>query len=220
MDGIAPPGAQADNGLESLGSTLRSRRKELGYTLVDVAERAKLSPGFISQVERTLVSPSLSSLAAISRVLQSNISDLLVVRQDGSVLTRPSDQSAYSEKDKTLSYERISTSFPGHILNGVIMHSGPGRASEPIKHDGEELFYVLKGSITAIIDGKHTVLDEGESIHFPSRLRHSTVNHTDKEACVLIICTMDIFGEAEVSGNCKSSSPRNDRTVSRKLQKD
>jgi transcriptional regulator with XRE-family HTH domain len=44
-----------------VGSRLRARRLELGLTMAEVAERAGLTAGFISQLERDLTSASLCS---------------------------------------------------------------------------------------------------------------------------------------------------------------
>ena len=57
-------------GNHKLGSALREHRKALNLSLKDVADKAGLSVGFISQVERDLVSPSLSSLASIAKHLK------------------------------------------------------------------------------------------------------------------------------------------------------
>lgn len=53
---------RARNTKTSLGSSLRERRRKLGLPLKEVADGAGLSVGFISQIERDLTAPSLSSL--------------------------------------------------------------------------------------------------------------------------------------------------------------
>ena len=45
-------------------------------------------------------------------------------------------------------------------------------------HEGEEMFYILDGAVTVEVDGKRTVLEAGNSVHFPSTLKHSIWNHT------------------------------------------
>ena len=183
-------------GLEPVGRKLRARRRELGLTLQDVADGVKLSVGFISQLERDLTLPSLSSLAAISQVLQININDLLVMPASTSATTRSNERRPYHLKSRDFNYERISASFPGRKVSAVILHKAPGHRSDPIQHGGEELFFVLNGSITVEIEGKRTVLNEGDSLHFPSHLRHSTWNHTLEPTSLLIMYTLDVFGES------------------------
>ena len=180
----------------ALGERLRARRHALGLTLQEVAEESGLSAGFLSQLERNLSAPSLSSLASISHVLDAEVADFLD-STGGSLATRGRQRPAFSLKRGSSSYERISDSFGGHMLNGVILHEPPGYRSEPISHEGEELFYVLNGSITVELEDERLILHAGDSIHFASRRRHATWNHTTEPVSLLVVCTMDVFGDGE-----------------------
>ena len=192
--GLSQKGQQAeDDG--PLGSRLRSRRRELNLTLKDVADGAGLSVGFISQVERGLTSPSLSSLVSISGVLKTHVTTFLSQPEGKSPLTRRRERSTYRVDRNAVQYERLSAAFPGSVLNGLIIHEPPGHRSEPIRHDGEELFFVLDGAITVEVDGESKLLEVGDSIHFASTRRHSSWNHTTAPATILHICTLDVFGE-------------------------
>jgi len=178
-----------------LGLRLRSRRRDLDLTLKDVADGAGLSVGFISQVERGLTSPSLASLVSISRVLKTHVATFLSQPEGKSALTRSLERTTYQVDQSAMQYERLSASFPGSVLNGLIIHEPPGYRSEPIRHDGEELFFVLVGAITVEVEGEARVLEAGDSIHFASTRRHSNWNHTTEPATILHICTLDVFGD-------------------------
>ena len=52
-----------------LGETIRKLRKEKSLTLVSLASMTDLSPGYLSQVERGIAEPSLSSLERIAGAL-------------------------------------------------------------------------------------------------------------------------------------------------------
>ena len=184
-------------GNHKLGSALREHRKAVNLSLKDVAEKAGLSVGFISQVERDIVSPSLSSLASIAKTLETDISHFFSQPHDDSIYTRNRKRAQYSLNHKGLSYERLSTSFPGSVINSVIMHELPGHKSESIQHEGEEFFYILDGSLNIIIEGEETELETGDSIHFDSSREHSAWNHTDKTTTILHVCTMDVFGDKQ-----------------------
>lgn len=179
----------------SLGERLRRRRRDLGLTLKDVADGAGLSVGFISQVERGLTVPSLSSLASISRVLKTHVAEFLSQPEGRSPTTRHDQRPVYAVGQAALHYERLSASFAGSVLNSVIVHEPPGYRSEPIQHEGEELFFVLSGAITVEVEDEMTVLEAGDSIHFDSTRRHSSWNHTDQPTSILHVCTMDVFGD-------------------------
>ncbi len=51
------------------GRTLRNLRKEKSITLAQLSEQTNLSAGYLSQVERGIVDPSLSSLRKIATAL-------------------------------------------------------------------------------------------------------------------------------------------------------
>ena len=182
--------------LQELGRALRSRRKELGLTMQAVADRAGLSVGFISQVERGLTAPSLGSLASLAEVLETPIGNFLEQPQATGKATRQSHRPAYSVPGSEASYERVSTSFDGSQLHSVLVHEPPGHRVEPISHRGEEMFYLLDGELTVEIEGERMILRQGDSLHFDSQRVHSTWNHTSETATLLWCGTMDIFGDA------------------------
>ena len=180
---------------DPLGTRLRAKRRELGLTLKDVAKGAGLSVGFISQVERGLAAPSLSSLVSISRVLKTEIGAFLQQPRARASYTRHGQRQTYTIEGQTVSYERVSSSFGGQTMHSVIIHMPPGYRSEPITHEGEEMEFVLEGTVTSELDDRTVVLHAGDSVHHPSSMRHCLWNHTDKPAVMLWVGTMDLFGE-------------------------
>src|SRR4051812_50032066 len=63
--------------LEALGALIRAQRLTAGLSLRDLAERAKVSNAYLSQVERGLHEPSISVLGAIARALDVSLEALL-----------------------------------------------------------------------------------------------------------------------------------------------
>lgn len=182
-------------GHHPLGERLREQRRALGLTLKEVADGSGLSVGFISQIERGIAAPSLSSLVAVARVLGTEVGEFLAQPKGDLPITRHDQRPVYAVSPHSLTYERISSTFPGNVLRSVIIHEPPGHRSEPISHDGEEMFYVLEGTVTIEVGGERTVLEPGDSLHFPSTKVHSSWNHSDRPATILWIGTMDVFGE-------------------------
>jgi len=58
-----------------IGAKIKKLRKSLGLTQEDLAERADLTKGFISQLERNLTSISVESLIQILNALDTDISE-------------------------------------------------------------------------------------------------------------------------------------------------
>ncbi|MDQ3786559.1 MAG: helix-turn-helix transcriptional regulator [Actinomycetota bacterium] len=79
---------------EVLGPRLRSTREEQGERLVDVAEKAGISPQYLSEIERGRKEPSSEMIAAVTGALGLDLADLLIgiasdVRRQRAVTARP-----------------------------------------------------------------------------------------------------------------------------------
>ncbi|HWJ10727.1 MAG TPA: helix-turn-helix transcriptional regulator [Nocardioides sp.] len=59
-----------------LGRELRRMRRERGETLTETAERAGISPQYLSEIERGLKEPSSEMIAAVTGALGSSLLDL------------------------------------------------------------------------------------------------------------------------------------------------
>ena len=61
-----------------LGPRLRQTREEQGERLVDVAEKAGISPQYLSEIERGRKEPSSEMIAAVTGALGLDLADLLI----------------------------------------------------------------------------------------------------------------------------------------------
>lgn len=184
------------------------RRRELKMTLQEVADTAGFSVGFISQIERGITVPSLTSLVAVCRALKTEMGSFFQTPRVDAPVTRHEGRPVYAvggTPGNTVSYERLSASFPGNVLRSTLIHEPPGFRSEPMSHEGEEIYFVVAGSVTLEIDGECTILEAGDSAHFPSTLTHVTWNHTNEPATIFHTCTMDVFGDGELSAPAEQS---------------
>lgn len=62
---------------EALGRSLRGIREDKGGRLVDIADRAGISPQYLSEIERGLKEPSSEMIAAVTGALGIGLPDLL-----------------------------------------------------------------------------------------------------------------------------------------------
>ena len=215
---VNEPADESVSDEHKLGHQLRRRRLDLGLTLKQVADDAGLSVGFISQLERGITAPSLSSLASICKVLKTDIGTYLQQPRAGQRLSRHGQRPLYSlaglnldNPGNPIRYERVSTQFPGRKIHSVIMNVPPGYRAETIVHDGEEMIFVLAGELTSFVDGRHAILQPGDAEHFPSTLPHSVWNHTGTMTQVLWVGTQELFGqetETTVEGPPGEGTPR------------
>lgn len=197
-----------------LGQRLRDRRADLGLTLKQVADEAGLSVGFISQVERAITTPSLSSLVSICKVLKTDVGTYLQQPRNTQRISRNGQRVVYSllgtpsqTGTSPVTYERVSSNFPGRRMHSVLMNIPAGYRSETIAHDGEEMLYVLSGEVTSIVEDNHVILQAGDAEHFSSLRAHSVWNHTDALAIALWAGTQELFGEELVEDTNSGSAP-------------
>ena len=184
-------------------------------TLQEVAAKASLSIGFVSQVERDLSAPSLSSLIGLAGALGARVEEFVRSPDTPGQVSRHRQRATYTTGNtagdnatgaNAPAYERVSDDFQGRQISSVIMTLPPRYSAEAISHDGEELMYVIDGHVQCSVDGVTRNLGPGDAIHFPSRLSHATSNLEDTPAHVLWVGTLQLFANAPAVGEGAESS--------------
>jgi len=185
--------AKLEQGHPKVGALIRARRRQQHMTLMELGEAAEVSVGYLSQVERDHATPSLGTLAQIARALGVSIDYFIATPAPHSALTREGERNRFSIDGSSIVYERLGADFPGNQLSSFIMTVPPGYRSETVAHEGEEILYVLEGSITQRLDNEEMVMNAGDSLHFRGNRPHAWSNHTDKPARLLWTGTLALF---------------------------
>lgn len=185
--------AKEDEGHPKVGALIRARRRQQQMTLMDLGAAAEVSVGYLSQVERDHATPSLGTLAQISRALGVSIDYFVATPAPHNALTRAGERNRFSIDGSSIVYERLGAEFPGNQLSSFVMSVPPGYRSETVAHEGEEILYVLEGAITQRLDGEEMVMNAGDSLHFRGNRPHSWSNHTDQPAKLLWTGTLALF---------------------------
>jgi len=180
-----------------IGVKLRHARKVKGLRLADLAKQVECSEGFLSKLENDKVKPSLQLLHRVVGVLGTSISALFSENEDGIVCragARPVIEMSAIRPGEGVSLESLIPSSGGHLLYGAIHIVSPGGGSSgPISHEGEELGFVLEGTLELDVDGEVYHLNPGDSFHFPSHLPHGYRNLGKAEVRVLWVNTPPTF---------------------------
>jgi hypothetical protein len=71
----------------------------------------------------------------------------------------------------------------------------PGLSRTPIHvhANDDETFYMIEGTMTAIVNGERFILGPGESIFLPRQVPHQLLNETAEAARYLLLCTPSGF---------------------------
>ncbi len=155
-----------------LGNAIRHRRKALGKTLEKVADETELTTGFISQVERGISSPSLSSLMAIAASLQTSVEQLVSVPEKYSEFIQKDRRQSYSLGTAGRYYEKLGPGFQGSLIHSQIIHRPAGHESEKMCHQGEVFCYLLAGEVEYHLDGEVFTMTPGDVIHHHTSKPH------------------------------------------------
>jgi len=172
---------------QEVGSRIRRLRKELGLTLAKVAARADLTVSTLSQVERGIISPSISSLRRITDVLGVPAFYFLIEERDvDEIVVRREDRRKVLFPDSTVMYELLSPGLD-RLIEVILFELGPGEATceTPMMHKGEECLTVLSGRLKAVIPDREVILEVGDSIYFDRSLPHQLINLGDEPASAI-----------------------------------
>jgi transcriptional regulator with XRE-family HTH domain len=173
---------------EHPGPRLRAARHAQGLSLAAVAKRTGLSTSFLSAVERGQVSISLGNLFKLADVYGTTVPGLNVEYQhrDRKML-HPDERPRFLANHGLVRIEDLITR-PG-ALEAQRIEIQPGGGSEgSYAHPGEEFIYLLSGQLAFWIDEtEHYVLQEGDSLYFPSTQLHQWRNEGAAPAVALWI---------------------------------
>ena len=165
----------------------------MGLTLQALGDAAGVSIGYLSVIERDQATPSLGTLSQIARHLDVDLDFFISMPSARNALTRADEREKFAVSGSSIIYERLAADFAGNVLSSFILTIPPGYRSETVSHEGEELLFILEGSITDRLDDEEMILHAGDSLHFRGNRPHSWVNHTSAPARVLWTGTLPIF---------------------------
>jgi quercetin dioxygenase-like cupin family protein/DNA-binding XRE family transcriptional regulator len=184
----------ASQSVVSVGSKIRGLRQRQGRTLDDIATAAQLSKPFLSQVERDLASPSITSLVSIAKALGVPVSYFVDTPTEAGCVCRGQDLKFFGFADSTDLYARLTNPSGGRQLEAILVRIPAGdRPSEVTTHAGEEFLHVLSGEVTLTLEGQSFVLGVGDSAHYESTVPHAWTNTSNQETVLVWVGTPRLF---------------------------
>ena len=170
-----------------LGKKLRHMRQARGLTAVELAQRARVTTGFISQLEHSQTVPSLHTLQRIAAVLgvsmtyfflEENLQPQVVRKQERPIIHLGHDGACVS----------LLSPLPTRHLEVALWALPPGAVSWSTAraYAGQQCHLLLHGTVRADY-GDHTYhLDEGDSILWEGTLPYRLANIGTNDARLLI----------------------------------
>ncbi|WP_034638870.1 helix-turn-helix domain-containing protein [Desulfofalx alkaliphila] len=180
--------------IKEISSKIRTIRHQQNLTLKDLSEKTGLSVSFLSQVERGTSMLAITSLKKIADALNVPITSFFDSHVNQNFIVKAEEHKPFRIEGYNAQYTRLSGEFSGRLMEPMLVILEPGKTHHStLSHPGEEFYYVLEGAVVFNVDGQESLVNKGDSIHFPSELPHYWRNPTDEEAVVLCVVTPVIF---------------------------
>lgn len=177
-----------------LGVRLRHARRVAGLTLLQLAQAAGCSESLISKIEHGAATPSLATLHRLATALGTNISALMSEEAPATGPILRKGERPVIAAAGGIELERLVLPTPGGLLQANIHIVSPGSASDGfIEHAGEEVGYVLEGTLELTLGEERFALAEGDVFNFPSHILHGYRNTGTGVARILWVNTPATF---------------------------
>lgn len=176
-----------------ISNKLKSIRKEKNLTLQEVAEKAGVTKGLISQIENSRTIPSLLVLIQIVKALGIGLdeffNDLNFYGKEGRILVqRQEDYEKFEKEGSGYEYFRIfSKKINACTLDIVLLEIQPGAVRDLVQTDAFEYKYVISGTVRYLFRDQEIDLHPGDSMLFDGRIEHNPLNIGTEKVRMLVV---------------------------------
>lgn len=175
-----------------IGHKIKQLRIQKGLTLEELASRSELTKGFLSQMERNLTSPSISTLNDILEALGSSLADFFKEEKEEKVVFQKKD--FFVDKRENYIVNWIVPNTQKNDMEPILIEiNHDGVSFEVNPHGGEEFGYVIEGCITLVLGEKNYIVKKGETFYLNGKDYHYLKNYKKTTAKILWISTPPLF---------------------------
>ena len=175
-----------------IGKKIKELRILKGLTQEELADRAELTKGFISQVERNHTSPSIATLVDILQCLGTDLKNFFEDDEDNQIVFSKEDYFEKEDAELQTFTQWIIPNAQKTRMEPIRMQIRSGGATYPDNpHEGEEFGYVLKGEITIVLGHEQYRARAGEAFYYTADKEHYIISK--KGAEILWVSTPPSF---------------------------
>lgn len=165
-----------------IGTRVKQKRKNRGWTLDQLAEFAGVSRRMLVNVEQGVVNPSVGTLLRLSDALGFGLPALVEPPGPHAAKLTPHGQGAvlWSGNEGGQGVLVAGTEPPDVVeLWNWTLEPGERHDSEAHSDGTRELLHVQEGAVTIEVDGKSYDLAHGDALSFHGDVPHAYINSTD-----------------------------------------
>jgi transcriptional regulator with XRE-family HTH domain len=177
-----------------IGERLKRLRMINSLTQEELASRADLTKGFISQLENDATSPSIATLKDILDVFGVSMQEFFSETTDEDVVYGKDFRVQATADDDKIKVELLIPAAQNREMDPVLVTLDPGEEmDEQPFHEGEEFGFVLLGKVQLRLDTKVYTVKKDECFYFTSDKRHTVKNIGKGPARILWVVTPPTF---------------------------
>lgn len=179
---------------EELGKRIKEYRISKGITLQELADKTGLTKGYLSKIEKAKKAPPVSTLLTLAKGLNIGISDIfgetennknpvcLVKKVERRSIAR--DGSIFGYAYQTLAHKFYNKHMEPYYLT-LPLHP---KENVLFQHKGEELLFVLEGTMKFFHGEKEFIVEEGDCIYFDASIPHYGIcEGKESTKCFMVI---------------------------------
>ena len=156
-----------------IGNKLKELRVLKGLTQEELADRSELSKGFISQLERNLTSPSITTLMDILQCLGTSIGEFFNEAPDEQIVFGKQDYFVKVDTEYKNEIKWIIPNAQKNTMEPIYLTLEAGGSTCPdTPHEGEEFGYILQGTVSIHLGNKTYKAKKGESFYYTADKTH------------------------------------------------
>lgn len=175
----------------NIGQKIKSLRLASDLTQEELANRSNLTKGFISQLEneKFQTSISLESLSDIVDALGITLAEFFSEVQESQVVFNQEDRREI-EMDKIRKFEFLVPGSTNNQMDPIHIELDAGEEMEKRDpHSGEQFGYILKGTLTLLLNKKKHKIPKNSCFYFESDKPHQFLNQSNKPVSFLWVTT-------------------------------
>ena len=180
-----------------LGARVRELRKARNWTLEQAANQAGLARSTLSKIENGQMSPTYDALKKLAVGLEISVPQLFTPPSAGQIngrmaITKSGDGTA--KATTTYEHELLADTLRKKQMlpyRARIRARNVEEFDGWVRHDGEELLFVLTGVIKLYTEFYEPVeMRRGDSAYYDATMGHNVVSTSDEDATILWVTSL------------------------------
>jgi transcriptional regulator with XRE-family HTH domain len=178
-----------------LGKRIKEFRMKKGLTLQKLEEKTGFTKGYLSKVENTKKAPPVSTLIVLAKTLEVSLSEIFGEKEEKSAISMVKrNERQVVARNGTIfsySYQTLAHKFYKKHMEPYILTLPVKPKQVPLfQHDGEEILFVLEGTMKFFHGDQEFIAEEGDCLYFDASIPHHGICQGKKEVkCLMVIYT-------------------------------